>query len=112
MQIWAKRSYGRGAGTLMHCAAATPVEDAGLCYKACGVNDTGVGPVCWQACPASHPITCAAGCATDSDACDAALADQILLPLETVAEVFIEDSNAGETAMDTVNAYDLPLCDE
>ena len=80
----AKKSYGRGAGTPMTCAAGL-VNDAALCYPACpntawyatlfrchrgGVpclRDTdgccamcvyrdGVGPVCWENCPAAQGL--------------------------------------------------------
>jgi len=37
-------------------------EDAGLCYKNCKPGFHGVGPVCWQNCPANW-AECAAGCA-------------------------------------------------
>lgn len=32
---YAKRSYGRGVGSALTCAAADPDEDAGLCYPTC-----------------------------------------------------------------------------
>lgn len=46
MKVVAKKSYGRGAGTPLHCGANEDY-DAGLCYPKCPGGTTGVGPVCW-----------------------------------------------------------------
>lgn len=109
-QIWAKKSYGRGAGTPMQCPATHPDKDAGLCYKNCSAAQDGVGPVCWYPCPATHPVSCGAGCAVDDATCAAAMADWIVKPIELVAELIDEDPNAVVTAMEIANAYALPIC--
>ena len=111
VQIWAKKSYGRGAGTPMHCPASRPDNDAGLCYEACGADQTGVGPVCWYDCPATHPVACGAGCAVNNDACATALAQQIVTPIQLVMEIVAEDPAAIATALEVANAYALPICD-
>ena len=42
----AKKSYGRGVGTPLECAAGLEY-DAGLCYPKCDNGWKHVGPVCW-----------------------------------------------------------------
>ncbi len=51
--IFAKSTYGRGAGTPLQCGAGMQY-DAGLCYPTCAAGYYGVGPVCWQSCPAGY----------------------------------------------------------
>ena len=51
--IFAKKSYGRGVGTIPSCSGSEDY-DAGLCYPKCGSGYTGVGPVCWQDCPPGY----------------------------------------------------------
>eukprot|EP01059_Diplonema_ambulator_P005073 TRINITY_DN147_c0_g1_i6.p1 TRINITY_DN147_c0_g1~~TRINITY_DN147_c0_g1_i6.p1 ORF type:complete len:246 (+),score=81.48 TRINITY_DN147_c0_g1_i6:47-784(+) len=46
-----KKSHPRGAGKPIDACAPGLVLDAGLCYKPCQANYTGVGPVCWENCP-------------------------------------------------------------
>jgi len=58
--IFAKASYGRGAGVPLTCAPNQEGQN-GLCYPRCNVGYTGIGPVCWQACRAGyadHGATC------------------------------------------------------
>ena len=49
--IFAKKSYGRGAGKPLNTCASGQEKDAGLCYKKCKAGYKGVGPVCWGSCP-------------------------------------------------------------
>lgn len=59
--IFAKESYGRGAGTIPTNCPAGQQYDAGLCYQPCRSGFSGVGPVCWGSCPAGyadHGATC------------------------------------------------------
>lgn len=51
--IFAKASYGRGAGTGLTCAANQEGQ-GGLCYPRCIASHYGAGPVCWQRCPAGY----------------------------------------------------------
>lgn len=51
--IFAKASYGRGAGTGLICAANQEAQ-GGLCYPKCIASHYGSGPVCWQRCPAGY----------------------------------------------------------
>lgn len=46
-----KKSYGRGAGETLGCAAGL-VKDGQLCYPACQTGYGGAGPVCYSNCPA------------------------------------------------------------
>ena len=48
-QVYAKKSYGRGAGVPLGCG--NQQYDAGLCYDPCKMKFSGVGPVCWIDCP-------------------------------------------------------------
>lgn len=52
-------------------------NDAGLCYKKCGDNAHGIGPVCWGMCNGKFPHRCGFGCATDKDACSKVILNQI-----------------------------------
>lgn len=54
--IVAKDSYGRGAGTTLGCAADEE-QNVGLCYPKCKDGYDGVGPMCWQICPAGYTNT-------------------------------------------------------
>ncbi len=64
-----KKTYGRGAGSLMHCAAGLE-EDAGLCYPPCPDSSySGVGPLCWEGCPTANPINGGALCCTTQGVC-------------------------------------------
>jgi hypothetical protein len=52
--IRAKPSYGRGVGSVPTSCGAGRVNDTGLCYPQCASNYRGVGPLCWQFCPAGY----------------------------------------------------------
>jgi len=55
-----KRTYGRGVG-IVPTDCGSKELDAGLCYDKCNQGYYGVGPVCWQICPAgyeNHPASC------------------------------------------------------
>ncbi|HMN30920.1 MAG TPA: Ig-like domain-containing protein, partial [Caldilineaceae bacterium] len=51
--IFAKASYGRGAGVGLVCAPNQEGQ-GGLCYPRCSPGYYGVGPVCWQSCRAGY----------------------------------------------------------
>ena len=53
----------------MSCASGKQ-QDAGLCYNSCRSNYAGVGPVCWERCPAGM-FECGALCVEDALACTA-----------------------------------------
>lgn len=48
-----KGSYGRGVGSVPDSCPGKQ-QDAGLCYPWCASGYFGVGPVCWQQCPAGY----------------------------------------------------------
>ncbi len=73
-QFCAKPTVGRGVGKVGSCPAGT-VNDAGLCYVACGSEFDGVGPVCWGKCSGAKPYACGAGCAINGGTCAAAIGD-------------------------------------
>lgn len=57
----AKKSYGRGVGTVPKACKGGKQMDAGLCYKKCSSGYKGIGPVCWGKCPKGfddHGATC------------------------------------------------------
>jgi len=47
--MYMKKSYGRGVGEPLICAADEE-EDAALCYKKCVQGWAGMGPFCWSGC--------------------------------------------------------------
>ncbi len=75
-----KQSYGRTAGTSMLCAPGLE-QNGALCYPKCRTEFHGVGPVCWQNCPAQQPFDCGAGCATGQGECAKAVFDQVFSPI-------------------------------
>ncbi|MGE3307213.1 MAG: hypothetical protein AB7I52_14740, partial [Rhizobiaceae bacterium] len=89
-----KHTYDRGVGGLMSCESGKQY-DAGLCYNGCKQGFAGVGPVCWNQCPASLPYGCAAGCAKDKATCDWAIADQVTSPLIAAGSIAITVLTVG-----------------
>lgn len=58
----AKKSYGRGAGTIPKDCKSDQDKDGDLCYPKCRHDYRGVGPVCWGVCPSGFRdagISCA-----------------------------------------------------
>lgn len=111
-----KKSYGRGAGTPMHCKK-DQVEDAGLCYKPCAANFHGVGPVCWQECAGDFTDDCAAMCVKNTGACVANILEistDVAAAVALIALSFEDPSEAPEcikTAVESVlGALDHPIC--
>jgi len=93
----AKRSYGRGVGTPMSCTGGKQM-DAGLCYTPCESGSDGVGPVCWDHCPADYPVACGAACASSQAACAAAVGEMIAAPLNAAANIAGIVASFGTTA--------------
>jgi hypothetical protein len=96
-------TYDRGVGGLMSCSADKQY-DAGLCYDNCTPGFAGVGPVCWNQCPASLPYGCGAGCAKDKSACDWAIADQVTSPLIAAGSIALTVVTAGGSTGATAGA--------
>ena len=92
-----------GSPAVGTCASGEQ-RDAGLCYAGCKASYSGVGPVCWGQCPASHPVSCAAGCAKTQAACAQATTDQVLSVLEVVANVGVAVATAGAGTAATAGA--------
>ena len=89
----AKKTYGRTAGTPMHCAPGTD-EDAALCYPYCRKGFHGVGPVCWEECPSGRK-DCGAGCAASTKACLSDTAKMVTAPVTlamNIAESLVSSS--------------------
>jgi len=82
--VIAKKSYGRGAGVPMICAAGLQ-EQAGLCYTPCPANYDGQGPVCWGKCPAGA-FECGVICLDNKQECTS----QMLSISKTVVKVVLE----------------------
>ncbi|MBN1382317.1 MAG: hypothetical protein JXA41_11625 [Deltaproteobacteria bacterium] len=89
-----KKSKGRGVGKPMKCKAGQEY-DAGLCYTPCKEHYHGVGPVCWQNCPATQPVNCGAGCAKHANRCVEQTLSQVLAPLEIAANVGMALTTGG-----------------
>ena len=54
LHIFAKNSYGRGAGGPVSSCAAGLERNGALCYPRCVAGFYGAGPVCFQRCPAGY----------------------------------------------------------
>ncbi|HEY0706051.1 MAG TPA: hypothetical protein VGG33_04605, partial [Polyangia bacterium] len=111
VHIFAKRSYGRGVGSLPGCDA-NDEKDGALCYRACGAGFDGNGPVCWQLCGGETPISCGAGCAVSQVECNKALASQTLVPVQTIVTALLTGSlvDLVTGSIDTFNTFNLPKC--
>ena len=105
----AKKSYGRGAGYPLTCETE---EDyyLGLCYEhKCKDNYSGIGPVCWQQCPAGYN-KCGALCIKD-ESC----VDKIKEYIEHIAKL-VKDIASGSTVevildiAQIANDYLFPNC--
>jgi hypothetical protein len=61
-------NYVRSIGSPLICS--NPYEQSGaFCYEKCNKKYHGVGPVCWQDCPTTHPYSCLAGCSRTKEIC-------------------------------------------
>jgi hypothetical protein len=78
-----KNSYGRGAGTVPSDCGSKE-RDAGLCYDHCRAGYGGVGPVCWNSCPAGW-VQCGMGCAKDTSTCATVTSDQVISSVSLIA---------------------------
>ena len=54
VDIYAKKSYGRGVGSVLHTCDANEDKSGALCYPKCPAGYSSVGPVCWEKCPTDH----------------------------------------------------------
>ena len=91
-----KDSYGNTAGQVLGCPSG--LEKSGLlCYPSCGANSDGVGPECWDHCPANW-VQCGAGCAKSATACATAIQDQVMSVLVAAATIASEVLTAGASA--------------
>ena len=115
---YAKDSYGRGAGYPMTCPPDHPDEYAALCYPPCPAGFNGVGPVCWETCPAAagYPIDGGALCCDNSSDCNSKILDLCAgLPI-AVAEAILVGGNATAMeqvvfqAIDAILGFVMPLC--
>jgi hypothetical protein len=111
-----KKSYGRGAGTPLTCAAGLQ-EDAGLCYPVCKGGFYGVGPVCWESCPQVMPSDGGAVCCTNGTVCSEKIRDLAGgIPL-AVAAALLSGGNATKIeeavieALDSILGFVMPKCD-
>ena len=85
-----KNTQVRGAGTIPTGCAADEQYDAGLCYKKCPANYSGVGPVCWGQTPKEW-VGCGMGAASSGGKCGEVIFDQVA----SVAEVALNIATLG-----------------
>ena len=64
-----KESYGRGVGRPLRCSAGEDFSD-GLCYRQCGLDSYGVGPLCYRSCPPEFPHRFGIWCFADRNDVD------------------------------------------
>ena len=106
----AKKTYGRGAGSSMHCRNG--LEQNGLlCYEPCRDNSySGVGPVCWAGCPAGY-TNCGALCTEINSDCSQYLADKTSNLVSVAIGVSSQDYiTAAMSGLEAVMGLDLPIC--
>jgi hypothetical protein len=96
-----KKSYGRGTGTPLICAAGLE-EDAALCYTPCKSGFSGNGPVCWGSCP-SGSYQCGALCLGSKDECTSQMLNIGLKAMTGVLEIA---SEAEDPVGAAISAYD------
>jgi len=107
-RTYTKDSYGRGAGVPLGCATGLEY-DAGLCYESCDEDYGGVGPVCWQGCPASSPVNGGAICCESPEQCTGAVLDLALrLPLELAIGVITGNLSGVMEILGALLPYLLP----
>lgn len=113
--IYAKKSYGRGAGTSLICKSSEQY-DAGLCYEYCKSNYQGVGPVCWEFCPTSRPNEEGALCCATKADCDQKIDELAKSVLAAVEEAILAGADlatvvaAIKAAIEAAIGFILPLC--
>ena len=112
----AKDSYGRGVGEVLGCSAEEE-EDAALCYDECKPGYYGVGPVCWQNCPAEESLDGGALCCDNKDTCkDTIMSMSTGLP-KAVMEMIMSGGDPAaiiKSIADAVKAafgFVLPICE-
>jgi len=106
-QVIAKKSYGRGAGSLMTCPP-DKVEDASLCYPpcppgklqqypvcalTCELGSVGDSFICWEVCP-SGMYDCGGMCADSGNDCVGKvkdIADEVIEETAAIAECAASD---------------------
>jgi hypothetical protein len=91
--IFAKNTYGRGAGSPMICSSNLEY-DAGLCYTPCGAGMDGIGPVCWGVCPADM-VQCGVGCAKSSGHCANAIISQVTSVFDVATNIVAAVASFG-----------------
>jgi hypothetical protein len=94
--IQMKSSYPRES--ISHSCRDNEEYSNGLCYPKCQSGSKGVGPSCWQVCPA-HLVSCGIGCANDTKSCSEALQKQVVTPflafLQTTFLIATSGASAG-----------------
>ncbi len=108
-EFCAKDTKQNGVGTPKTCAPGEEQPDGklGLCYPACRAGYHGVGPKCWQNCPSTQPVDCAAGCAVDAVTCAETTADMVTSVLDVVMN--IATLGEGEAATAAKNEAKMAL---
>ena len=92
----AKPSYGRGVGEGATCKVGMQQDfKGGLCYPNCRPGTTGVGPLCWNGCPAAFPVNCGAACGVSQSACAFAIIEQVQSTADVALNVAALVATAG-----------------
>ena len=94
LHIQKRERYSRGIGKHMVCP---PDKDlgAGLCYKKCKKEYTGIGTVCWNKCPGNLPINCGAFCAQNVLMCAGGIFQMVTATSEVFANAVAIIITAG-----------------
>jgi len=114
--LFAKKTYGRGVGSVMICAAGLEY-DAGLCYPPCPKGLQGIGPVCWASCPASEDYDCGAICVENGDQCTTKVQQVSDALIKLVGQLIqcasvkgCNVSEIGQAIKAIIQQFDLSMC--
>lgn len=104
LQIYSKKSYGRGIGTIPTCSPSL-TYDSGLCYKSCNKTFEGIGPLCWKKCSGELSTPCGAGCAKSSTIC----MNIIMNHLTSIPKLISRIPSSNELFKEIEN-LNMPIC--
>jgi len=115
-QVYAKKSYGRGAGVPLGCGSDQYF--AGLCYPYCKAGYYGFGPVCWETCPSDVSADEGALCCASGATCNEKIVDMSKSVLQALADAIAAGEDPSQTlaalkaAIEAALGFVLPLCSD
>lgn len=108
---FAKKTYGRGAGTPMKCANQLEL-DGGLCYEMCNSGYRGVGPVCWKNCQGAYGVDCGAFCSVNLSKCTLTLTEMGMTAFDMLFQLSkLNPTTLLNTIKNAEKSLGFKLCD-